>query len=41
MVSGTETVEDPRAGPETFRRALEMIPSRAILLTAEWRGPLR
>jgi hypothetical protein len=36
--SGTEIVEDPRAGPETFRRALEMIPSRALLLTAEWRG---
>ncbi len=36
--SGTEIVEDPRAGPETFRRALEMIPGRALLLTAEWRG---
>ena len=39
--SGTEIVEDPRAGGETFRRALEMIPGRALLLTAEWRGPFR
>ena len=30
--SGTEIVEDPRAGPETFRRALEMIPGRSLLL---------
>ena len=37
--SGTEIVEDPRAGPETFRRALEMIPGRSLLLTAAWRGP--
>ena len=36
--SGTEIVEDPRAGRETFRRALEMIPGRTLLLTAEWRG---
>ena len=36
--SGTEVVEDPRAGPETFRRALEMIPGRSLLLTLEWRG---
>ena len=36
--SGTEIVEDPRAGHETFRRALEMIPDRALLLTAEWGG---
>ena len=38
--SGTEIVEDPRAGPD-FRRALEMIPGRALLLTAEWRGLFR
>lgn len=35
--SGTEIVEDPRSGP-TFRRALEMIPGRSVLLTAQWRG---
>lgn len=35
--SGTEIVEDPRAGP-AFRRALEMIPGRSILLTVQWRG---
>ena len=39
--SGTEIVEDPRAGRVTFRRALEMIPGRTLLLTAEWRGLLR
>ena len=37
--SGTEIAEDPRAGPNTFRRALEMIPGRALLLTVGWRGP--
>ena len=36
--SGTEIAEDSRVGPETFRRALEMIPGRSVLLTAEWRG---
>ena len=36
--SGTEIAEDPRAGRETFRRALEMIPGRALLLTVGWRG---
>ena len=39
--SGTEIAEDPRAGRETFRRALEMIPGRALLLTVGWRGPFR
>ena len=38
--SGTEIAEDPRVGPETFRRALEMIPGRSLLLTIGWRGPL-
>ena len=38
--SGTEIAEDPRVGPETFRRALEMIPGRALLLSVGWRGPL-
>ena len=35
--SGTEIAEDPRAGAETYRRALEMIPGRALLVTLEWR----
>ena len=35
--SGTEIAEDPRAGPETYRRALEMIPGRSLLVTLEWR----
>ena len=39
--SGTEIAEDPRAGRETFRRALEMIPGRALLLTVGWRVPFR
>ena len=36
--SGTEIAEDLRAGRETLRRALEMIPGRALLLTVGWRG---
>jgi hypothetical protein len=36
--SGTEIAEDPRAGRGTFRRALEMIPDRAVLLTVGVRG---
>ena len=39
--SGTEIAEDPRAGRETFRRGLEMIPGRALLLTVGWRVPFR
>ena len=39
--SGTEIAEDPRVGLETFRRALEMIPGRALLLTVGLRGPFR
>ena len=35
--SGTEIAEDPRAGSETYRRALEMIPGRALLVMLEWR----
>ena len=35
--SGTEIAEDPRAGA-VYRRALEMIPGRAVLLTVGWRG---
>ena len=35
--SGTEIAEDPRAGSETYRRALEMIPGRALLVALEWR----
>ena len=33
-----EIVEDPRAG-ETYRRALEMVPGRSLLLTVGWQGP--
>ena len=36
--SGTEIAEDPRAGGTGFRRALEMIPDRAVFLTIGWRG---
>ena len=36
--SGTEIVEDPRAGV-TYRRALEMVPGRSLLLTVGWQGP--
>ena len=39
--SGTEIAEDPRTGDDTFRRALEMIPGRALLLTVGWQGPFR
>jgi len=39
--SGTEIAEDPRAGRKTFRRALEMIPGRALLLTVGWHIPFR
>lgn len=39
--SATEIVEDSRAGPDTFRRALEMIPGRTLLLTVGWSGPLQ
>ena len=35
--SGTEIAEDPRAGA-AYRRALEMMPGRALLLTVGWRG---
>ena len=39
--SATEIVEDSRAGPDTFRRALEMIPGRTLLLTVGWSSPLQ
>lgn len=39
--SGTEIAEDPRTGGDTFRRALEMIPGRALLLTVGWQGPFQ
>ena len=34
-------MEDPRTGGDTFRRALEMIPGRALLLTVGWQGPFQ